>query len=1013
MDEPSNPTARCPGCQQALQPGRALGLCPRCLLARAAFATEPAATGTADTVPDSASVAAAFPQLEIHELVGRGGMGVVYRARQKSLDRWVALKLLAPGRERDPAFAERFAREARALAALSHPNIVTVHDFGFAASPSVAGAGGFYFLLMEFVDGVNLRQAMKAGRFTPEQALAIVPPVCAALQFAHDRGIVHRDIKPENLLLDKDGRLKIADFGIAKMLAGDAVPVASAGPVPAGAGGSATLHTAAGTPGYMAPEQRASPGLVDSRADIYSLGVVLYELLTGEMPGANLEPPSRRVEIDVRLDDVVLRALAVDPERRYADATEFRTRLATVVASGAVPGSGSAGSGVPRVLKAGAGIITTAERIATFDGHFSVWRSRGPLTLDSQRITHVANGVVTVIPLASIRDVSLGRFPRSMNPAGLDVTSVAYDDGGRTARVLVWPMEGWFATPSGQNARVAAWHGAIREAVFAATGGMPASTPPDQLGIPKSNPAALLVIASAFLPAILVPVVVLMARSTSWGPAPAAAVFAGVFALVWLVVRRLGGATKPDAAARADGRQAPRVCGAMLFAASLVVGGALVLRGQAVAHRGEAQRASVLARAALHLQEERQSLETLDAANLAPTDSTERRRLLSAIEALRSRIEAIERRPAPTPSSIASPSDWIPLLPMAAVGVWLAARPPRRLRVAVGVACLACMPSVVLALRTIPAGSAFPRWGFESIEPRIEWTAWTPVRRDGNVVWFELETTSAGNAIELRARFSGPSRHPAPSPSEEAVVGGTLAMARSGEPVGNQPWHLQAAGDGLWTVGFVFPDASIAAEAYAAMTPGDSTRPGPTGWGVFDHVASDGNVYRGNITAARLVASDDPEWVAVSGQTSVASGAQGKVGSSFHGRWEIEVSRPGQIEVRHGDHARAAVASRNTSGPPRPPGVLGTIVEIEVVALPRDRVRVSLGVGGIATKEEFNGNYASIVAELKASCAFGAKTVRGESVELCSVLGVPWVARVTDGLAGGTSPQPADGQGPR
>ena len=123
-------------------------------------------------------------------------MGVVYKARQKTLNRLVALKLLAPERVHDAKFAERFTREAQALAALNHPNIVTIYDFG--------QAGGFYFLLMEFVDGVNLRQLLRARKFTPEEALAIVPPLCDALQFAHDRGIVHRDIKPENLLLDKD-----------------------------------------------------------------------------------------------------------------------------------------------------------------------------------------------------------------------------------------------------------------------------------------------------------------------------------------------------------------------------------------------------------------------------------------------------------------------------------------------------------------------------------------------------------------------------------------------------------------------------------------------------------------------------------------------------------------------------------------------------------------------------------------------------------------------------------------
>jgi len=271
------------------------------------------------TVPEIEDVRAAFPQFEVLSLVGVGGMGVVFQARQPQLDRFVALKILAPDRTDDPCFAERFQREAQALARLSHPHIVTIHDFG--------KTGGFYYLLMEFVDGVNLRQAMKAGRFTPEQALGVVPPVCEALQFAHEHGIVHRDIKPENLLLDKEGRVKIADFGIAKMLNQD--------------GSDTTGHAEsqpAGTPQYMAPEQK-DHRRTDHRADIYSLGVVLYEMLTGELPADKLQSPSRRVTMDVRLDEIVLRALEKEPELRYQTAGEFRTQVETMIAtsSGANP----------------------------------------------------------------------------------------------------------------------------------------------------------------------------------------------------------------------------------------------------------------------------------------------------------------------------------------------------------------------------------------------------------------------------------------------------------------------------------------------------------------------------------------------------------------------------------------------------------------------------------------------------------------------------------------------------
>jgi tRNA A-37 threonylcarbamoyl transferase component Bud32 len=272
-------------------------------------------------------IAPHFPQLEILECLGRGGMGVVYKARQKSLNRFVALKLLAPERINNPEFAGRFAREAQALAALNHPNIVTIYDFG--------QAGGFYFLLMEFVDGVNLRHLLRARKFTPEEALVIVPPLCDALQFAHERGIVHRDIKPENILLDKSGRVKVADFGIAKMLGNGAAAGGGETNAPANA-----TRQAVGTPGYIAPEQAAHPQRVDSRADIYSLGVVFYEMLTGELPGKRIEPPSRKVQIDVRLDEIVLRALEQKPELRYQQASVLKTQVETIAQTPAGGGAG-------------------------------------------------------------------------------------------------------------------------------------------------------------------------------------------------------------------------------------------------------------------------------------------------------------------------------------------------------------------------------------------------------------------------------------------------------------------------------------------------------------------------------------------------------------------------------------------------------------------------------------------------------------------------------------------------
>ena len=763
---------KCPTCGAALDAENVSG-CPGCLMLAALQPTHHTEGADRPPPPSLAAVSAAFPLLEVLELIGQGGMGCVFKARQPQLNRFVALKILPEALSRDAAFAARFTREAQALAALSHPNIVTIHDFG--------QAGGFFYLLMEFVDGVNLRQALRGGHFTPEQALAIVPPLCDALQFAHERGIVHRDIKPENLLLDKAGRIKVADFGIAKMLAASGAAACEA-PGPASPSASATGkpplpssltadNATAGTPGYMAPEQKTTPQKVDSRADIYSLGVVFYEMLTGELPAEKLQPPSRKVQIDVRLDEIVLRALETKPELRFQTAGEFRTQVETigdaaaaipsasqseyvtswgvritpgpavktgytrfwenlfgsVESSGAITtlnlsrlgfggfallaifpgmrwfwptfgalgmfgligvaylseaaarrgvdlsktdGSDDAtaaravwrrrifwsivggiilpiaffalsfiavlalggekaieaatteqmlmilvkvfGTGVgfafsvwallrvfwkrpahgadpwprhpealvalasfcpimlmaapffvwefvsatraqsvrvngadwimlgvvilvvsqgavwvtrnlrqtlramngegaspappadsrtqgkaavspreggqpPRVLEAAQGFLFEPTQFATQQGRFFAYRLRGQLILDEQRLVYSRGGVKTIIPLVSVRDLSIGQYPRSVSPLSCDLISLTYQVGGELKQVLISPMEGWIGLPSMRNAFCAQWFVAIQEAVIVATGKAPSCTPPDQLGLPQGS----------------------------------------------------------------------------------------------------------------------------------------------------------------------------------------------------------------------------------------------------------------------------------------------------------------------------------------------------------------------------------------------------------------------------------------------------------------------------------------------------------------------------------------------
>jgi serine/threonine protein kinase len=377
LDQAMPAANTCPHCGTPLPCGALAGLCPACLLKMGAAAdTVTDAKQPPFDPPSAAELAPLFPQLDILELIGKGGMGAVYKARQKQLDRVVALKILPPGIGEDPAFAERFAREAKALAKLNHPGIVTLYEFGSvgqASRPSPSSPNAeisetgatpvllFYFL-MEFVDGVNLRQLLTASRIAPREALAIVPQICDALQFAHDQGIVHRDIKPENILMDRRGRVKVADFGLAKLVAAagaedqsDRADQSDLSDQPdradAGTAGTATLTGAQimGTPNYMAPEQTSHPADVDHRADIYALGVVFYQMLTGELPGKRLEPPSRKVHIDVRLDEVVLRALEKKPELRYQQVSEVKTAVETIATdaggTGTPPAEPSAASG--------------------------------------------------------------------------------------------------------------------------------------------------------------------------------------------------------------------------------------------------------------------------------------------------------------------------------------------------------------------------------------------------------------------------------------------------------------------------------------------------------------------------------------------------------------------------------------------------------------------------------------------------------------------------------------------
>ena len=262
---------------------------------------------------------------ELEELVGTGGMSSVFRAHDTLLDRKVALKVLHQQYSDDAEYVERFRREARAVAALSHPNIVTVIDRG--------EHGGRQFIVFEYVDGENLKRLIERhGPLPVEQALQVAMQIARGLSFAHREGLVHRDVKPQNVLLNGDGRAKVTDFGIARSLDVQR--------------GMTQTGTVLGTSDYIAPEQ-AQGRRVDEHTDVYSLGVVLYELLTREVPfpGENFvavamrhinEPPpsvsDKRPDVPPRVDAAVRRAMAKDPDQRFPTMDAFYGELEACLA---------------------------------------------------------------------------------------------------------------------------------------------------------------------------------------------------------------------------------------------------------------------------------------------------------------------------------------------------------------------------------------------------------------------------------------------------------------------------------------------------------------------------------------------------------------------------------------------------------------------------------------------------------------------------------------------------------
>lgn len=284
--------------------------------------------------PEPADLAPLFPGYEIHNLIATGGMGAVYCAVQKSLDRTVALKILPRELSKDAAFCAGFEAEAKAMARLNHPNLIGVYDFGEVQ--------GMLYIIMEFVPGKSVYHSAYGKTIDPREVIRLVTGICNGLAHAHENGIIHRDIKPSNILLDLNAQPKIGDFGLAspigrKIEEGDEI---------------------FGTPHYTAPEVVNSPHSVDYRADIFSVGVLLHELLTGKLPAEDQRPASVIVRCDPRFDAIIRKATQALPAARYSNAKEMAKDLQAIASSNI-----SSGPKSPNLPNGSRGPAVSAHRV--------------------------------------------------------------------------------------------------------------------------------------------------------------------------------------------------------------------------------------------------------------------------------------------------------------------------------------------------------------------------------------------------------------------------------------------------------------------------------------------------------------------------------------------------------------------------------------------------------------------------------------------------------------------------
>jgi hypothetical protein len=764
----------------------------------------------------------------------------------------------------------------------------------------------------------------------------------------------------------------------------------------------------------MAPEQKDHQR-TDHRADIYSLGVVLYEMLTGELPADRLQPPSRKVQIDVRLDQIVLRALEKTPELRYQTADDMRTQIETILSTAGSGGRETAHTvSPPRSLKVCSSTLTTPAEISTFRGQFFLYRTRGQLILDNRQLAHSRAGINTVIPLTAIRDLSIGRYPRSANPAGIDLLSVTYEEAGKRRQVLLSPVKGWFGLPSTWNARIAEWFAAIREAVVAATGRAPAITPASELGVPRGSFWPL--IALAGLPVLLAVVLVwVLSASQRSSSSPASGliqfpIMAFVIGFVSFVV--LARAVASWSRRAAPGSISRRVLGVVLILLGLGFGWIQMRDGKRTYAMNLAFMSSQIpalqSQWSAAKQEEsvtRNALSWFRSHTANPRTDAERKDNEIEHQRLKTELARVVERGNELNQAVMDYTARINQLRFPDPGTL-----KRILLLTVpfllGGLTLILWRSGPPADRGKPFLATFAGWltllipvlllGFLLMQfvvhrapqpsPTPTLLEWVAVGVSNSLVIVDVTTEADGGEVELDAELIGPNL----SYVGEFNPGHDVTLVKPSPQVGNQSSQLVPAGRQVCRLAFLLPSAALAEQAFHGLA-STSTRPVVRGQfleGSVFHVSEAGSEeYHATIRVSTPSAIPaNRNWVSISGRLT-------KDDATLHLAWEVTASRPGAASLTRNVH-RASTQLQVDSRT----GGYHTSIGMDVTAIGTNRVRIVRQMGGTLSNEEYVGQFADLARELLGTATLTATTARGVSTDLCQIQGRSLNVLVQGGL---------------